>query len=164
MNDSLLSHGVSYFLKESMMERSDGPSIQKGIPPVYICMSCGLIGVVNKMKNIYFCNNCNNKSEFKEIHIPYTAKLLIQELGSMSIALRCITDSEQMKWKKIQFTEKDRKGINPETTITKNISFEKVIGDINVIGFLKGKKHKNINQLEKETKTKYNLMKIFRNS
>ena len=82
--DCILSHGLSQFLKERMLDVSDHFVVN-------VCNLCGLIASVNKKKNIYYCRNCNNYSKFSEVHIPYSYKLLIQELESMGVASRINT-------------------------------------------------------------------------
>lgn len=68
-----LSHGCSDFLQNSSMGRSD----QFNIP---VDTRYGLIA--------------NNKSEYNvNVNLPYSMKLLMQELQSMSIAPRLITDN-----------------------------------------------------------------------
>ena len=59
---------------------------------VFICCKCGLTAVFNNHENLYECKNCNNFKKFKRVNIPYSCKLLFQELQSMSIATRLITD------------------------------------------------------------------------
>ena len=72
--DAIISHGISSFLKESMMERSDAFKVQ-------IDTQSGLIS---------YDSNLETK---KMINIPYCMKLLIQELESICIAPRIITES-----------------------------------------------------------------------
>ncbi len=96
--DALLAHGLSYFLKESMVERSDGPSIKNQISNYYICMSCGLMGIVNPSKNIYKCNNCNKQNTFREVRSPHCFKLLLQELEAMGISMKLITETNISDW------------------------------------------------------------------
>ena len=108
--DALLSHGVTSFLKESMVERSDGPSAEKKIPTTNICNRSGLIGIVNRAKSIYKDMGTNNNSDFSEFFIPYSCKLLLQELQTMSIAPRIISESSAKNWVKIPFTDDDIDG------------------------------------------------------
>ena len=83
--DCMIAHGASSFLQERMMKVSDNYN-------VFICCNCGLISVFNNTKNIYECKKCNNYKNFKRINIPYSCKLLFQELESMSIAPRLLTN------------------------------------------------------------------------
>ena len=83
--DCIIAHGTSNFLRERMMDVSDKFS-------VYTCSKCGLISSSNNVNNIYECIHCSNYNDFKKVNIPYSCKLLIQELQSMSIAPRINTD------------------------------------------------------------------------
>ena len=109
--DALLSHGISLFLKESAMERSDKYS-------VFIDNKSGLISAVNPKNNIYDAfgsyetlvgieNNISTKTQtelsyegFSKIEIPYAFKLMLQEIQSMGIAPRLtVTESMTNEWK-----------------------------------------------------------------
>ena len=72
--DSIIGHGISNFLNESVMERSDGFKMQ-------IDSKTGLISTYDK-----------NEKEKKMINIPYSMKLLLQELQMLCIAPRIITE------------------------------------------------------------------------
>lgn len=78
------AHGINQFLKERMMECSDNYRI-------HVCKQCGFQAIVNPEKNIYNCKNCKNITNFSEIRIPYSAKLLFQEIGTMGIGTKFIT-------------------------------------------------------------------------
>ncbi|KAL9101872.1 MAG: hypothetical protein Q9163_002917 [Psora crenata] len=83
--DCMISHGASAFLKERLFEVSDAFR-------VHICDICGLMTpVANLKKNSFECRPCKNKTKISQIHIPYAAKLLFQELASMNIATRLYT-------------------------------------------------------------------------
>ena len=83
--DCIISHGASAFLKERLLDVSDNYK-------VFVCNKCYMIGSVNEKKNIYKCDHCSNTTEFNEIRLPYACKLLLQELISMSIVPRLITN------------------------------------------------------------------------
>ena len=46
----------------------------------------------NSKDNTYFCKHCNNYGDFRKVFIPYSCKLLIQELMTMCIGPRLITN------------------------------------------------------------------------
>ena len=84
--DCMIAHGTSNFLRERMMDVSDKYSI-------FICNECNMPIVANPETNLYECKSCNNFKKFKKINIPYSCKLLMQELQCMSIGPRFITNS-----------------------------------------------------------------------
>ena len=73
--DSIISHGTLGFLKESMTERSDKFK-------VVIDKTTGLISYDE------------DKSNQSLVEIPYSMKMLLQELGTMSIGARLQDDSK----------------------------------------------------------------------
>ncbi len=91
--DGILCHGISVFLKERLMDMSDNYKI-------HVCDLCGVIANYNintdKRTNITYniqeCNYCQNHSAFSEVRIPFSCKLLIQELFAMGIVLRLIPE------------------------------------------------------------------------
>ena len=86
--DSLISHGISRFIKESMMERSDKYRW-------CVCKNCGNIPVYGtKIKNA-ICNLCHN-SEINVIETPYTMKLLSQEFEGVGVQMRFNCDYVDM--------------------------------------------------------------------
>ena len=82
--DCMIAHGATSFLKERMMDVSDKYS-------VFICDKCNMISTGNPEKNIYECKKCNNYGNFSQVFIPYSCKLLFQELQCMSINPRIET-------------------------------------------------------------------------
>jgi DNA-directed RNA polymerase II subunit RPB2 len=85
--DCVAAHGVSEFTKERFMECSDQF-------PCYICKRCGLLAVANPKDNLWSCVRCNNTTDFSAVQIPYASKLFLQELESMCITSRMITEGE----------------------------------------------------------------------
>ena len=103
--DVLISHGINNFLQESMLTRGDEYYMA-------ICNKSGAIAIYNENKNIFLSPfadgpikfngnlegnmNIENVSKygrsFSIVKVPYTFKLLIQELQTMNIQLRVITE------------------------------------------------------------------------
>ena len=78
--DSLISHGISRFIKESMMERSDKYRWR-------VCNNCGTIPVYNQKIKDSYCNLCGN-TQVNIIETPYSFKLLNQEFEAMGVQIR----------------------------------------------------------------------------
>ena len=85
--DCMISHGASRFTQDRIYYSSDKFSI-------HICNKCGLNAIFNDEKKIHHCKTCNNHIDFKKINLPYSCKLLFQELITMNIAPRLITNTE----------------------------------------------------------------------
>ncbi|KAH8927818.1 DNA-dependent RNA polymerase II second largest subunit [Atractiella rhizophila] len=83
--DCMISHGIASFLKERMFDVSDGYRL-------HICDICGMVAIANLKKGTLECRSCKNRTAISQIHIPYAAKLLFQELQAMNIAVRIYTD------------------------------------------------------------------------
>ena len=104
--DGIIAHGASYFLQESMLKRGDDYYIA-------ICNNTGTIAIYNYEKKIFISpyidgplkfstnsitNNENIKvitkygKSFSIVRVPYAFKLLMQELQTMNIQMRIITE------------------------------------------------------------------------
>ena len=83
--DCMIAHGTASFLKERMMDVSDKYSI-------FICSQCNMQAISDPKTNMYECKHCKNYKKFKKIYIPYSCKLLMQELQCMNIGPRFLTD------------------------------------------------------------------------
>jgi len=83
--DCMISHGAARFTRERLYDVSDKYS-------VYICKCCGLIAAYNDSMHIHMCRTCDNRTDFSYVEIPYACKLLFQELTTMNVVPRLITD------------------------------------------------------------------------
>ena len=104
--DAVISHGMSDFLNESMMERGDKYYMA-------ICNTTGMIAIYNPEKNLFMSpmadgpikftgslagDNMNIENitkygrSFSVVCIPYSLKLFAQELQTMNINMRFITE------------------------------------------------------------------------
>ena len=83
--DCMISHGASKFTKGRIYDASDKFE-------VYTCNRCGMIAALNNDVHIHICRTCENRTDFKLVKLPYSCKLLFQELITMNIAPRIITN------------------------------------------------------------------------
>jgi DNA-directed RNA polymerase II subunit RPB2 len=103
--DGVCAHGLAYFLNESFLVRGDEYYMA-------VCNKTGAIAIYNEAKNLFLSPysdgpinfhtnpdgtmNLKNLSKFGRsfslLRIPYSFKLLIQELQVMNIQMRIITD------------------------------------------------------------------------
>ena len=105
--DALIAHGVTEFLQESMMKRSDGTTF-------WICNGCGTMPIYNEAQKLFVCPLCDgpitfqgetadtiglvlpvkkSRTTFSQIEVPYALKLLDQELTTYAnTSLRFLTE------------------------------------------------------------------------
>lgn len=103
--DVLVAHGGTKFFRERMYDMSDKYGL-------YVCRGCGMYGAVNEGEGPwnegarkrargaeyepdfkqYLCNVCDNRSDFAYVEVPYTFKLLQQELQAMNVGMRLVTE------------------------------------------------------------------------
>jgi len=103
--DSIIAHGATSFLKESMLVRGDDYYIA-------ICNNSGTIAIYNESKNVFispfadgplkFADSIENSlnlqviskygKSFSIVRVPYSFKLLMHELQVMNIQMRIITE------------------------------------------------------------------------
>jgi DNA-directed RNA polymerase II subunit RPB2 len=132
--DGVLAHGMSYFLNESFMIRGDEYFMA-------ICNKTGAIAIYNETKNLFLSPfadgpvnfhtnpdgsmNVQNISKFGRsfsvVRIPYSFKLLIQELQTMNIQMRIITDENVDQMLSLSYSNNIAKLLN-----------DKIIGGIGV--------------------------------
>ncbi len=111
--DVLIAHGITDFLQESMMRRSDGTEF-------WVCNGCGTIPVVNEAESMFVCPLCDgplqyqgvsadtiglvlpvkkSRCTFSKVQIPYAAKLLDQELTTfMNAGFRFLTSKTMRRF------------------------------------------------------------------
>jgi DNA-directed RNA polymerase II subunit RPB2 len=116
--DSVISHGATEFLRESMMERGDNYKLA-------ICNITGTIAIVNPSKNLFmspmadgpvkFISNTNlneiridNISKFGRsfsiVDVPYSLKLLMHELQTINVQMRIITEDNIQQFDNMSFS------------------------------------------------------------
>ena len=93
--DVMIAHGMSRFCRERLYDVSDKYS-------VHVCKKCGLIasyndGDKNRMYasadfTIHLCKTCGNNTDFAKVEVPYAYKLMAQELQTINIVPRIITE------------------------------------------------------------------------
>jgi DNA-directed RNA polymerase II subunit RPB2 len=83
--DAMVSHGAAKFTRGRMYDASDKYS-------VHVCKNCGLVASYNNESNIHHCRTCDNRTDFSYVEIPYACKLLFQELTTMNVVPRLITE------------------------------------------------------------------------
>jgi len=83
--DAMVSHGASKFTRGRMYDASDKYQ-------VFVCKKCGLIASYNDELHIHCCRTCDNRVDFAYVEIPYACKLLFQELTTMNVVPRIMTD------------------------------------------------------------------------
>ena len=88
--DCVAAHGITEFTKERFMECSD-------LFRCWSCRDCGLLAIANPKEGIWNCKGCGNTTNFSAIEIPYAYKLLLQELETMNISSRIVTQGKILK-------------------------------------------------------------------
>ncbi len=85
--DVLIAHGMANFCKERLLDVSDKYS-------AWVCKTCGMLAAHNESSKftIHKCHTCDNKTEFARVEIPYSYKLLSQELQTINVMPRLITE------------------------------------------------------------------------
>ena len=106
---AVLGHGISDFLRESLMKRADGYS-------TIICNGCGTIPIYNEKEGLTICPSCDGPvkyigetantleilpptkrsvATFSKVEIPYAFKLLDQEMGAyLNMGMRVLTEKD----------------------------------------------------------------------
>ena len=88
--DVMIAHGMASFCKERLYDVSDKYS-------THVCKKCGMIAPFNDGKtatefSIHRCYTCDNMTEFAKVNIPYSFKLLSQELQTINVVPRLMAE------------------------------------------------------------------------
>lgn len=94
--DVMIAHGMSRFCVERLLVASDNYS-------AHTCSRCGMIAsyydgenpFLNEKNNgftVHKCKSCENTTDFAKVQIPYSFKLLAQELQTINVVPRIITE------------------------------------------------------------------------
>jgi ribosomal protein L37AE/L43A len=112
--DVLIGHGISDFMQERMMKCSDEATF-------YVCNSCGQMPIYNEAEGIFVCPSCDgpvrfvgdtadtiqmvkpitrSRTTYTRVKMPYTFKLLNQELGTfMNMGMRFVNSGSAARLK-----------------------------------------------------------------
>ena len=104
--DGLIAHGITNFLQESMLVRGDDYYMA-------ICNKTGTVAIYNESQNLFLSPMADGPIKFSGslgenpkiqtlskygrsfsiVRVPYAFKLLMQELGTMNVQMRIITEA-----------------------------------------------------------------------
>jgi DNA-directed RNA polymerase II subunit RPB2 len=138
--DSVISHGISEFLRESMMERGDKYYVA-------VCNTTGMLAIYNPSKNMFMSpladgplkftgsldgNTTNIENitrygrDFSVICVPYSFKLLLQELQTINVTMRIITEDNIEQLENMTFSKNieklaQQKGKTPKSIVSNTI-------------------------------------------
>jgi DNA-directed RNA polymerase II subunit RPB2 len=117
--DTIISHGMTNFMRESMMERADKYYLA-------VCNNTGMISIYNPSKGLFispmadgplqYTGSLESESlrlkhvtkfgrSFSIVCIPYSFKLLVQELQTMNVQMRIITDDNIDQMESMSFSQ-----------------------------------------------------------
>ena len=152
--DSIMGHGMSYFLNESFMVRGDQYLMA-------ICNKTGTIAIYNEEKNLFLSPfadgplnfNITSKTtsvinsiskfgrSFSIIRIPYALKLLIQELQVMNIQMRIITEDNIDQLLNLSYQSNN---INKLLNISENLTGDEMVNMVK--DYVKSSVNKNLDK------------------
>jgi len=166
--DSIMGHGMSYFLNESFMVRGDEYYMA-------VCNKTGTIAIYNEEKKIFLSPfadgplnfNITSKTtsvinsvskfgrSFSIIRIPYALKLLIQELQVMNVQMRIITEDNVDQLLNLSYQSQN---INKLLNIEENLKGDQMINMVK--DYVKSSIGKNLDTFYKSyAKSSKNAMK-----
>jgi len=141
--DGVLAHGASQFLSDSLMNRGD--SYLMGV-----CNKTGMIAIVNPTQNVFLSplldgplkfegdltsNNIQVEkmtkygNDFSIVRVPYAFKLLIQELATMNVQMRVITEDNINQLQSMTFSNNIKLLLNTESQ-TENLNMDSPLSEL----------------------------------
>ena len=139
--DGIIAHGASKFVEESMMLRGDEYYMA-------VCNQTGSVAVYNESRNLFlspqadgpikFTNVTQHNADivnisrfgrdFSVVRVPYAFKLLMQELKTMNIDMKIITEDNVEQLTSMSYSDNYKKlsGQNKELRAIVNNTIEKV--------------------------------------
>ena len=142
--DTIISHGMTDFLRESMMERSDKYYFA-------VCNKTGMLSIYNSAKNLFLSpmadgpvkftgslagndirieNVSKYGRDFSVICAPYSFKLMLQELSTMNVQMRLITEDNIGHLESMSYSKNINKLLHLPLTETSKTSIDAVVRDI----------------------------------
>ena len=135
--DVLISHGMSNFMYDSMMNRADKYYMA-------VCNLTGMVAAYNEEKDVFFsllsdgpmqfenitkfdCNMVQKTKygrNFSIVRVPYTFKLLQQELGACNIQMRLITEDNIDKFENMFYSNNMKRLLNDNSNDTEKVMFD----------------------------------------
>lgn len=132
--DGVLAHGMSHFLNESFLVRGDEYYVA-------VCNKTGCLSIYNESKQLFLSPmadgpikfhtnpdstmNIQNLSRFGRsfslLKVPYSFKLLLQELNVMNIQMRIITDENVDQLLSMNYSNNVNKLMNMENVELENV-------------------------------------------
>jgi hypothetical protein len=136
--DAVISHGMASFLQESMMDRADAYQMA-------ICNKTGGIAIYNANKDLMLSPSADGPLQytgsleresgnievtqlskhgrnFSLVRVPYSLKLLMQELQAMNVHMHIITDDTASQFDNMNFSQNINLCLHsPETSAQETI-------------------------------------------
>jgi DNA-directed RNA polymerase II subunit RPB2 len=142
--DGIMAHGAAKFLNESFLERGDEYYMA-------VCNKTGAIAIYNQSLNLFlspfsdgpiqFTTSLEGKQcienisrfgrSFSIVRVPYALKLLIQELQTMNVQMRIITEDNIEQLINMSYSTNINKLLNEDENSKLSSMVEKYIMDVN---------------------------------
>ena len=143
--DGIIAHGATSFLQESMLVRGDTFYMA-------VCNKTGMVSIYNETNNIFlspmadgpiqFTETLDNKlkienisrfgRDFSIVKVPYALKLLMQELTTMNVQLRLITEDNINQLENMSFSKNINKLLSKkDTSVEKAIPLQNTVAVMN---------------------------------